>query len=237
MFNPLSFLKGSSSEEKSQLLLSLKEELKNSKAEYERIHSNPDLVTAVTAVKDFQKERLKGTHQDYLDNPDTTQAAQFFLNELYGDKDFSVYYKDLDKLLPTIEKMFPAAALNIITKALSLNLLTEKLDNQLAEKLGSHFTEQQYWQAYKEIGTFGDRVRQLHLLQEIGQKLIKVSDMPLIAQLLKVMSIPAQQMDLMNLHNFLKDGFYVFKNTKNPQFFMKNVCDREMHILQQYKTA
>lgn len=237
MFNPLSFLKlkGSTSDDKNEMIMSLRKELQDSKSEYERVHSDPILLSSIKAVKSFQKERLTKTHQQFLNNPDTNQAAQFFLNELYGEKDFSIYYKDLDKLLPTMEKMFPVSALNIITKALSLNLLTEKLDNQLAEQLGSNFTEKQYWKSYNDIGTVEDRTFQLDLLKDIGQNLIKASKMPLISQLLSVMSIPAQQMDLMNLHNFLKNGFHVFKNTKNPQFFIDTIYSYEMDILKSNK--
>lgn len=235
MFNPLSLIPGNSPTEKKNMIDSLHRELSSTKQEYERVHNSPDLLFAVKNLKKYQRARLIETHKDHLAHPNTKEAATFFLNELYGEQDFSLYYKDLDKLLPTMEKTFPAPALAIIVKALSLNLMTEQLDNAMAEKLGSSFTDEEYWKVYKETGTFEQRMQQLHNLQDIGQKLISVSKIPLISQLLNVMNIPAKQMGLLNLHNFLKNGFHIFKNTKNAEVFLQSIYDREYQLLLQHK--
>lgn len=110
-----------------------------------------------------------------------------------------------------MEKLFPESALRIISKSLELNLLTEKLDIQLAEKLGLKFTEKQFWTAYRSKDLEGYRIKQLELLNEIGHKLIKASRMPLISKLLSVMHSPAKKMGVLNLHLFLEKGFHVFK--------------------------
>lgn len=230
MFNILKNL-ASASSDKDSIVLELQDSFAKTKELYNIVHQNAQLSHDLSNLKQYQQKRLAHTHADYLIDPNTSQAANFFLTDIYGDNDFSNYYKDLDKLIPTMTKTFPAPALEIIVKSLKLNLITEQLDLSMAQKLGSQFTDEQYWKLYKSKDTLSLRKQQLLSLKEIGDKLISISKLPLISQLLNVMSIPAKKMNVLPLHNFLKNGFNIFKNTKEPEKFLNTLYQRELDLL------
>jgi hypothetical protein len=45
------------------------------------------------------------------------------------------------------------------------------------------------------------------------------------------MSFPAKLSNLEELHFFLSNGFNTFKNTKNPELFVKTLIERERKIM------
>lgn len=232
MFQALNILKIIPSINKnSETFADLKKSLNDSKKFRLKIENNDLLLISLEKLRKFQSNRLCITYEEFFNEPDTKDAANFFLENLYGEQNFSIFYKDLDTLLPTMEKLFPESALRIISKSLELNLITEKLDINLAEKLGIKFTEKQYWKAYRSKELEASRIQQLELLNEIGIKLIQVSRMPLISNLLSVMHTPAKKIGVLNLHLFLEKGFHVFKNMKNAERFIQTIYEKEMSLL------
>lgn len=232
MFQALNILKIiPSNKKKSDTFANLKKSLNESKNFRTKIENNDLLLASLENLRKFQSNRLCITYEDFFNEPDTKEAANFFLENLYGDKNFSIFYKDLDTLLPTMEKLFPEPALRIISKSLELNLITEKLDITLTEKLGVKFTEKQYWKVYRSKELEAYRIQQLELFNEIGSQLIKASRMPLISNLLSVMHTPAKKMGVLNLHLFLEKGFHVFKNMKNAEIFIQTIYEKEMSLL------
>lgn len=189
------------------------------------------LLQSKMALKKFQVDRLKITHTDLLNNRETKDAALFFLNEIYSFKDLSKRDRDLEKLLPTMGKMFPENTLEVIANAMILDALTEQLETKMAKKLGKDFTEEEYFTVYKTETSYEDRLKQLDLVKDLGYCLCSLVRLPLIATTLKMMRMPARIANLQEMHDFLENGFTTFKNTKNPENFINTLVKREKEIL------
>lgn len=216
---------------KDELIKTMREQLRAVKQERENAKTNVSVLSSKIALKAYQLKRLKETHADLLFSSDTKGAAEFFFKEIYGVKDLTQRDKDIEKLIPIMETAFPLNALETITQAIVLDALSEKLDTQMALRLGANFTEEEYMQAFREIGTKEERETQINLVETLGLSLCQLVRIPLLATSLKVMRIPAKIAGIYNLHEFLESGFTVFKNTKNPENFVLTLVRREREIL------
>ena len=193
--------------------------------------NNPNLGKAKNALKTFQNDRLRQTHEDLLKDPETSSAATFFLNEVYSTKDLTKRDQNLEKLVPIIEKTFPMSTLETLVKAMTLDALTEKLDTEMAIKLGQKFTIEQYDQAFREVGTRDQREQQLEMIEDLGKCLGDLTKIPFLATTLKIMRGPAKLVNLYEMHEFLESGFTVFKNIKDPSKFVQTIVKRENIIM------
>lgn len=200
----------------------------------------PELFFVKYKIKEFQIAKLKITHHDFLTSPATKDATKFFLNELYNTKDLTERDKQAEKLIPFILKMFPTQTLEIIAKAFILDALTERLDTKMAQDIikdvmtKRNMSEDEYKQYYLKTSSQQDREQQISLVQDIGLELCKVVKIPLISQVLKAMRLPAKMAKLTEIHNFLEGGFNTFKNTHQPENFVKSIYQREIKILKEY---
>lgn len=210
----------------------LYENLKIAKEDRQLAKQSPELDKAKKAVKDFQVSRIKTTHADFLVSPKTSRATQFFLQELYGSKDMTQRDKDLEKFLPMIEKTFTKDTLEVVTKAVELDALTETLDTKMANCLGATFDQLQYIKAFRQVTSRQERIKQLTLVKELGLSLSSLVKMPFLSTTLKMMAIPAKLVGLYSFHQFLENGFNSFKQTSNPKEFVTTLVSRENQILE-----
>lgn len=217
---------------KELLVQKLQQQLMMVAAERQAAKREPALLAARTALKRYQSARLAGTHADLLANPNTHDAALFFLEELYGDHDLSQRDLDLERIIPTLQKMLSYESLHTITEAIVLDALSEKLDTAMARVLGTEFTEGMYVAAYRTATTREERGRQLDLVQELGDSLCELVTIPLLAFTLTVMNGPARLAGLGDLHRFLDRGFTTFKKMKKPAAFVDTIVGRERRVME-----
>jgi hypothetical protein len=192
---------------------------------------------SLMAVKSWQANRLAATYEDLLNDPRHGPAARFFLDDLYGIHDLSLRDESVLRMLPSLVKLLPEAALKTIVEALEMDALSESLDWNLAEKL----IEQQagtlevsnpefallYQQAYRAMEFSGLRVDQIQMALKIGGSLDKLVRQPLLGALLSTMSGPARLAGLTSIYNFLWRGFSAFKQMKGAEFFLRTIYLRE----------
>jgi hypothetical protein len=217
---------------KENLVRKLEEQLKLVAQERQAAKREPSLLAARTALKRYQSARLAQTHADLLANPNTHGAARFFLDELYGANDLSQRDVDLERIIPTLQKMLSYESLHTITEAIVLDALSERLDSAMARVLGPDFTEGMYVAAYRTATTHEERARQLDLVQELGESLCDLVNIPLLAVTLTIMKGPARLAGLGQLHEFLNEGFTTFKRMKKPAQFVTTVVDRERQVME-----
>jgi hypothetical protein len=187
---------------------------------------------AVVAVKGWQSNRLRAAHADLLASERFGSAAVFFLDELYGGKDLAKRDQDLRKMLPTLIKLLPKAALQTVVEALEVDALSESLDWTLAQQLclvpdqGSF--AQKYHAAYLAMPADQRREAQIALVFRIGTSLDKLVKQPLLGALLAAMEGPARIAGLSNIYDFLRKGFSAFKKMKGAKDFLVLIRDREL---------
>jgi hypothetical protein len=210
----------------------LEQQLRAARLERQAAGRDPALHTARAALKTFQAARLARTHADLLAAPDTRQAAEFFLEELYGTHDLSQRDTDLERIAPTMQRVLPADALQTITEAMQLDALAERLDTAMARLLGAQFSEADYIDAYRRALTPDERERQLDLVQALGDSLSQLVRIPMLSGTLVLMRGPARLAGLGQLQQFLERGFSAFKRMRKPRDFVAAITGRERAIMQ-----
>jgi hypothetical protein len=187
---------------------------------------------ALLAVKDWQANRLRLAHADLLASERFGSAAVFFLDELYAGKDLSKRDQDLRRMLPTLIKLLPKAALQTVVEALEVDALSESLDWNLAEQLclvpDQKSFAQKYHAAYLAMPADQRREEQIALVFRIGTSLDKLVKQPLLGALLAAMERPARIAGLSNIYDFLRKGFSAFKKMQGAKDFLSLIRDREL---------
>jgi hypothetical protein len=191
------------------------------------------------ALRAWQADRLVFTHGDLLESPRYRAATRFFLDELYGAKDFSQRDTELARLIPTLTRFLPAVALETIADAVELDALSERLDLATAGAIaadplarGHPIDDRVYARAYRTAGARTDRERQIELVDHIGRALDRLVRHPMIGTLLKAMDGPARVAGLSAMHAFLNAGFQAFRAMKGADEFLAIVGRRETELMQ-----
>ncbi|WP_324102473.1 FFLEELY motif protein [Noviherbaspirillum sp.] len=216
---------------KPEIIARLRGDLEAVIAERSKAKADPAVNAARIALREFQAQRMARTHADLLSDRATGPAARFFLSDLYGPHDLTRRDVDLERVLPSMERLLPVAALEAVAEAVALDALSEKLDAGMAERLGEEFTEDDYIAAYRKVGKRGDRERQLAQVESVGSALCELVRVPLIGSTLAMMRGPAKLAGLTELHSFLERGFKAFKGTGRPQDFVTTIIQRERRIM------
>ncbi len=216
---------------KHELMTKLRRELQGLAQQRHAARTDPDMWAARAALQQFQAARMAATHADLLGVPESAAAARFFLNDLYGSKNVTQRDADVERVLPTMERMLPLPALAAIAEAIELDALSETLDAALAARLGVRFDEHAYAAAYRAAGARADRERQLRHVESVGNSLCSLVRVPLLGTTLAMMRGPARLAGLSELQSFLERGFGAFKTMERPQDFVATVVARERRIL------
>ncbi|HPU53995.1 MAG TPA: hypothetical protein PK359_20730, partial [Burkholderiaceae bacterium] len=199
------------------------------------IAADPSLRQWAQAVKHWQAARLAVTHADLLAAPGTRAAARFFLDDLYGAKDFSRRDTELMRLVPTMARLLPERALATVADAVELDALSERFDEAMARLLRRtserEIAEADYAKAFRQASTQAQREHQLDLVMRIGHSLEGLVRHPLIGRLLGAMQAPARLAGLQEMHDFLARGFGAFKGMPSSSVFLGQIDRRERAIM------
>lgn len=183
-------------------------------------------------VKAWQADRLARTYADLLASPRYGRAAAFFLDDLYGAKDFSGRDEAMLRIYPVMVRTLPAGAVAAAALAIEVDALSEELDRRLAACLAAGpVDESSYARAYRDAGTRAERLRQIELIGEVGRRLDRLVKMPLVYATLKLMRAPARLAGLEELQSFLERGFAAFRRMGGADEFLATIAEREKAIL------
>ena len=188
-------------------------------------------------LRAWQSKRLERTHTDLLNSPRYGPASRFFIEEIYGARDFSQRDQDIEYLYKMMSRILPDILLGLVRNAAEINDLTIALDKALlkvmVEELGvtDQITEGQYTQAYRICDNYDERQYQIELIIKIGHQVDITTRVPLVGTALRLARTPAHQAGWEDLYKFLNDGFKAFKHMHGAGTFLKTVQERETHIL------
>lgn len=193
------------------------------------------LAQAVLAVKELQAQRFAGTYADLLASSAYGASAQFFLQELYGARDFSQRDRQFAQVAGALELTLPHSAVQTALTLAELHRLTETLDLAMARcwalAPASLAPEQHYVHCWKSIGQPEQRQWQLSTVLGIGQTLGELTRKRSLRVTLKLMRKPAALAGLDALQTFLETGFDRFagmvNNGGSVQCFLDCIAQRE----------
>jgi hypothetical protein len=195
-----------------------------------RLAADAQLNRRWRAVKQFQSERLRRTYADLLASERYREPCEFFLDELYGARDFEQRDAQARRVVPKLAKMLPARAVETLSLAVELDLMSERLDSELASKVTLPVTAASYADAYVGAGTEAERARQIELVGEIGRALDRLARVPMLPMMLHMMKAPAEMWGLSQLHRFLQRGFDAFAGMRGAREFLATIARRETVI-------
>ncbi len=196
---------------------------------------NPILAGAIARVSGWQSRRLRMTYADLGADPRYAAAVEFFQNDLYGAADFSRRDADLARVVPLMVRMLPVSILVTITAAMELNGLSQELDRALLGRLSradGQFSVAEYCKAYRRMGNFALRRRQINLIWEIGAVLDRQVRKPLLRTALLMMRHPARLAGMSALQDFLERGFDAFHHMGGAAHFLETIRSRETDIME-----
>ncbi len=202
------------------------------------VAADATLRDAVGAVKHFQAARLAATHGDLLDDVRYARAARFFLDDLYGTKDFSRRDVELARIIPTLARCLPESGVRTVADAVELDALSETLDLAVARALrpgaSRPLRDAEYAAAYLAADQAADRERQIALIEDIGRALDRLVRVRMIAALLPPMGVAARAAGLGTMHEFLVRGFNAFRAMGGANEFLARIATRERALMREW---
>ncbi len=209
------------------------------------------LARAVAAVKRYQGRRFARTYADWLERPASRRACRFFLDDLYGDKDFSRRDAEFARVVPALVRLFPDEIVHTVETLGALHALSEDLDLRMAVELpagaaapvpqgatpdhgaalDTTIDAAQYLRIWQATGRPQDRERQIVLMHDVGSALTAYTRRPLLRHSLKLMRAPAAAAGLSALQGFLEEGFGAFAELPDPRAFLDTIAARERALM------
>lgn len=186
---------------------------------------------AVARIKRLQARRFAATYADLAAVQDAAPAVRFFLEELYGEHDFSRRDDQFSRIAGALERLFPAAVAQLAVDLTETHALTEVLDHALARAwlgLGDDLPDaERYVLAWRSAGDRRDRERQLAVVQHMGRELQRLTRMRSLRLGLRMMRKPAEAAGLDALQHFLESGFDAFAALRDAESFLGAIAQRE----------
>jgi hypothetical protein len=191
----------------------------------------PALDQRVQAVKAYQHARLARTHADLLADPHTAPAARFFLDELYGPRDFTARDAQFARVVAALVRLFPGDLASIVERVAALHAVSERLDTAMAQALPAlQIDPAAYAQAWRAVGRAAEREWQISRVVDIGLALEAHAKRRLLRQTLHWMRGAAHAAGLAELQAFLESGLEAFAALPSAAQFLETVSRREREL-------
>lgn len=235
-------MEDSTSGDKSVHAEALRHQLSRAKSLREAANADSAAARRRLLLRDWQSRRLARTHRDLLDSPRYGVGARFFLSDLYGPKDFSARDAELERIMPMIVSVLPAAGVQTVALAVEVDALSEELDAAMVAALIDagrieSLDDDAYAAAYRSVGLGAQRRRQIVLIGDTGLALARLSRRPMVKAAIRLMRGPAQLAGLAQLHAFLETGFHSFVKMGDAQAFLDAVTRREGIVMERLFAA
>lgn len=185
-------------------------------------------------LRRWQSNRLRKSFAQILANPKMRPAGEFFLTDLYADKDFSARDRDAAKILPMMARILPQSLLQAAVDTIELAVISQAFDLAMAKAISlnnkAEIDLQHYIKAYREVGCPRLRRHQIALIIRVGKNLDAAVQKHGVYKLLKASRMPARLAGLQELQGFLERGFEAFAQMDGADDFLGMVADSEYEI-------
>ncbi len=216
----------------------LAEQLERSRLARLRQYDGQGLRPECRMLAAWQARRLRHTYRDLLETSRYRKAVEFFLNDLYGDKDFSGRDEGVERVYPIMSRVMPGPALLTISIGIELHAISQELDLDMVAMLWGDMGLQNgldakaYAEAYRRCGNHDARRRQIGIVREVAESLDSIVFKPFIYNAVKLGRGPAKMAHLLELHDFIERGFIAFRAMKGSEEFIDAIVSRETAIME-----
>lgn len=203
----------------------------HSVATMQQIALKAGLLDHIRELQNWQCQRIMLSHHNLLAQPDCQPALDFFVQHLYGAKDFSQRDNAIQRVLPKAARLMPQICLQALASALHLNAVTFELDYAMAKQLqDTTLNRDTYLAAYRACNNANARQQQLHLFEKMISELALVVKLRGVSTLLMLSRKPAALAGLQNLHQFIDSGYRAFKGIHDIENFVVSIVQVEQDL-------
>ena len=194
-------------------------------------------------LRRWQSARLEQSFEAFLDDPGRRPAAEFFLSDLYGERDFSRRDADIARVAPKMQRLLPTGLVETLCDAIELATLSHAFDLRMAETLHAMAPRSRtldlarYGEAYRQVGMPLLRTHQIDLIVKAGLGLGMALKTRGVATLLSVLRGPARAMGLGELQSFLERGFGAYAELEDVPAFVADIEHAEREVSARLFTA
>jgi hypothetical protein len=183
-------------------------------------------------LRRWQARRLARSYADLRNDARYARAVEFFLSDLYAPQDFPQRDQDLARAWRYLQRALPRTAVDILVRAVELQVLTLELDAAMLRALApGPVTTASYAAAYRAVGQRDARLRQIDLIVGIGTDLSRIVKHAWVGRLLRLAHAPAQVAGFGVLQDFLERGFDAFRAMPDAERLLQAVRERETRFL------
>lgn len=193
--------------------------------------------TEFKSLQHWQAQRLLETHRDLYEQDRFKPAMNFFKNDLYSSDHFLKRNRQLIRALPLMTKTLPESVLEIVADAAELHRLSLEMDALLLHHLLVRhrldtLTLAAWVEAYRLSDNKSDRVRQIELIESLGNELQRAVKIPMVKSLLAWAKIPARMAGYQDIHEFICTGFAAFEQLEHPDDFLIPIIEKERQLME-----
>lgn len=187
-------------------------------------------------VRRWQAARLSASFEGFMQDPKRRPAAEFFLTDLYGDRDFSRRDADIARVAPMMLRLMPQALVETLVDAIELGALSHAFDLRMAEALQrlaprrTTLDDDLYARAYREVGQPRLRAHQIDLIKVAGYGLGHALRTRGVATLLGMLRGPARAAGFGELQTFLERGFGAYAELDSVADFIADIERSEREV-------
>jgi hypothetical protein len=188
------------------------------------------------------RDAVSRTYAAELRSGPFQNAARFFLDELYSDKDYALRDAQFSRIAGALQSVFPKQVVQTAVSLAQLHVLTEELDHAMGiawltlEATVRNGKAKLYAQAWRAVGRRPDRELQLTTVLAVGQELAHLTRVPGLRMMLRMMRRPAQVAGLSALQQFLESGFDTFAEMSRERDratdFLSMIRTRESKLIE-----
>lgn len=206
--------------------------------DFRQLKSAHPLLADSRRIADWQAERLKSTHRDLYQHPGYHTGLEFLLTDLYAPAGMTCRDDNIDRVFPKMVKWLPDHLLATFAGLVELNLVTQRLDLELAEWFAERDINTErlngeiYCEGYRASRQLPIRERQLNLVADTGQQLDRYVRNRTLGWLLSISRGPADMAELGDLHSFLHRGYSAFRNMDKVDVLIDRLISREQQVMQ-----
>lgn len=196
-----------------------------------------ELTPRFALLAGWQSRRLAWTHRDMKASDRFGPAVEFFLDDLYGDRDYTPRDEGMERVANMMVRLMPLGALKTIAMGIEIHAITQDLDRRMLAVLFGEMGATDsidaalYAEAYRRCDNAAERERQILQISEVGRALDEVVHHNVVYNSVRFFKRPAHMMGFGALHDFIERGFTAFRHLNGADEFLATIERREMRIM------
>ena len=212
--------------------LHLADQIGQSQRLLDHLEKQAEAYPRLLELQHWQRCRLRETYSDLRSHERFSTACVFFLEELYGGRDMRERDRQLERVLPIMQRFLPDHLLHAIGEAMRLQRISMDLDAQLSQVIEGELDQPEYARGYRRLNVWTRREQQIDLIGDLGHLLERTVKRRMIRRLVRWMHGPAVAAGFVKLQEFLMEGldaFYIMGDSAD--YFVETIVEREHKAL------